>query len=316
MSKIVVNRLFQFQPICSHESDKPMSLIKPLLTSAMILSGLLSSNVLLAEVLPVAEIGIKIALTKKPTTRPMTVAYVPGLKHYYIADGGLAPLATEYEAAVSKSQIHAYDETGKYVNSAKPGYDNRSIYYNPNTGKLETVTFNVSSDVGFAPNTGIFSIDLSESGEIKDSSNEVMLFNPAFGDSATIPSYDAVNNRYFAKQERGNKVFVVDPKQREKVSEIALDFSKAGVLHDDISDHYVAYTGIKGEELMLLDVDHKAALVFNLAGQFIAKSDLPKDMKLRAQNHFNGLGYANDMLFVYHENEGEFGTYYGFKVVK
>jgi hypothetical protein len=39
-------------------------------------------------------------------------------------------------------------------------------------------------------------------------------------------------------------------------------------------------------------------------------------MKLRAQNHYNGLGYSNGMLFVYHENEGEFGTYYGFKVVK
>ncbi|MES2637048.1 MAG: hypothetical protein V4605_06950 [Pseudomonadota bacterium] len=293
-----------------------MSFIKPIIISAVALSCLSTSSALLAEVLPEAAVIIKIPITKKPTTRPMTVAYVPGLKHYYIADGGLAPLASEYEAAVSKSQIHAYDETGKYVNSAKPGYDNRSIYYNPNTGKLETVTFNVSSDVGFAPNTGIFSIDLSESGEIKDSSNEVMLFNPAFGDSATIPSYDAENNRYFAKQERSNKVFIVDPKQREKVGEIALDFVKAGVLHDDISDHYVAYTGMKGEELVLLDVDHKAALVFDLTGKFIAKSELPKELKLRAQNHYNGLGYANDMLFVYHENEGEFGTYYGFKVLK
>ncbi|MES2500346.1 MAG: hypothetical protein V4570_07405 [Pseudomonadota bacterium] len=293
-----------------------MSFIKPIIISAIALSCLSTSSALLAEVLPEAAVIIKIPITKKPTTRPMTVAYVPGLKHYYIADGGLAPLASEYEAAVSKSQIHAYDETGKYVNSAKPGYDNRSIYYNPNTGKLETVTFNVSSDVGFAPNTGIFSIDLSESGEIKDSSNEVMLFNPAFGDSATIPSYDAENNRYFAKQERSNKVFIVDPKQREKVGEIALDFVKAGVLHDDISDHYVAYTGMKGEELVLLDVDHKAALVFDLTGKFIAKSELPKELKLRAQNHYNGLGYANDMLFVYHENEGEFGTYYGFKVLK
>jgi hypothetical protein len=68
--------------------------------------------------------------------------------------------------------------------------------------------------------------------------------------------------------------------------------------------------------LLLLDIDHKSALVFDLAGKFVAKSELPKDMKLRSQNHFNGLGYANEMLFVYHENEGEFGTYYGFKVLK
>jgi hypothetical protein len=56
--------------------------------------------------------------------------------------------------------------------------------------------------------------------------------------------------------------------------------------------------------------------VFNLSGQYQGKSALPKDLKLRSHNHLNGAGYANDMLFVYHESEGEFGTYYGFKIVK
>lgn len=269
-----------------------------------------------AEVLPVAELGVKIPLIKKPTTRPMTVAYVPVHQTYYIADGGLAPMGSEFEAPSSKSEIHAYKQDGKYVNSSKPGYDNRSIYFNPNTSKLETLTYNISSGAGFSPNTGIYSIELTESGELTNSSGEVMQFNPAFGDAATMPSYDAQNNRYFAKQERSNKVFIVDPKNREKIGEITLDFTRANVLHDDISDHFIAYTGIAGNELVLLDVDHKAALIYDLSGKFVAKSELPKDMKLRAQNHYNGTGYANDMLFVYHETEGEFGTYCGFKVVK
>ena len=141
-------------------------------------------------------------------------------------------------------------------------------------------------------------------------------FNPAFGDAATMPSYNPDTNQYYAKQERGNKVWVVDLKSREKVSEITLDFTKAGVVHDEISAHFIAYSGIKGEELVLIDVDHKAALIFDLTGKYVGKSELPKDLRLRSQNHFNGTGYANDMLFVYHEPEGEFGTYYGFKVVK
>jgi hypothetical protein len=268
-----------------------------------------------AAIIADAEIGIKIPLVQKPSTRPMTVAYIPGLKRYYIADGGLAPMATEFEAAVSKSQVHAYDDTGKYVNSAKPGYDNRSIYYNPNSHQLETITYNVSSDVGFSPNTGIYALDFSETGEIKNTSNEVAQFNPAFGDAATMPSYSAETNQYYAKQERGNKVWVVELKSREKVREIALDFTAAGVAHDDISDHFIAYSGIKGEELVLLDIDHKAVLIFDLNGKYIGKSELPKDLKLRAQNHYSGAGYANDMLFVLHESEGEFGTYLGFKVV-
>ena len=269
-----------------------------------------------AEILADAQVGIKIPLIKKPSTRPMTVAYIPGLKRYYIADGGLAPMASEYESAASKSQIHVYDDAGKYVSSAHPGYDNRSIYYNPNSAKLETITYNISSDAGQSPNTGIYSLDLTETGEIKDTSNEVIQFNPAFGDAATMPSYNPVTNQYYAKQERCNKVWVVDLKSREKISEIALDFTKAGVAHDDVSAHFVAYSGVKGEELLLLDVDHKAVLIFDLGGKYVGKSELPKDLKLRSQNHFNGTGYSNDMLFVYNEPEGEFGTYYGFKVLK
>lgn len=269
-----------------------------------------------AEILVDAQIGIKIPLVKKPSTRPMTVAHIPGLKRYYIADGGLAPMASEYESATSKSQIHVYDDEGKFVSSAHPGYDNRSIYYNKNSDKLETITYNVSSDAGQSPNTGIYSLDLTETGDLKDTSNEVIQFNPAFGDAATMPSYNPDTNQYYAKQERGNKVWVVDLKSREKIIEIALDFNKAGVVHDEISAHFIAYSGIKGEELVLIDVDHKAALIFDLTGKYVGKSELPKDLKLRSQNHFNGTGYANDMLFVFHEPEGEFGTYYGFKVVK
>ncbi|MBF5040261.1 hypothetical protein INP77_12240 [Methylophilus sp. 13] len=269
-----------------------------------------------AEILPEAEIGIKIPLAKKPTTRPMGVAYLPTNQHYYIADGGLAPMGSEFEAPISKSEVHTFTGDGKYVQSAKPGFDNRSLYFNPNSGKLEIITYNISSAVGFLPNTGIFSLEVAETGELLGTSGEISQFNPAFGDAATMPSYDPVSKHYFAKQERGNLVFVVDTKQREKLQEIKLDFAKAKVAHDDVSDHFVAFTGVAGNELALLDVDHKAVLIFDLNGQYVGKSALPATMKLRSQNHFNGLGYTNGMLFVYHESEGEFGTYYGFKVVK
>ncbi len=285
-------------------------------TAALLVCTLFTNFSLQAEVLPQAELGIKITLAKQSTTRPMTVAYIPGLKRYYIADGGLAPMGSEFEAPISKSLIHSYDEKGQYINSARPGYDNRSIYYNSNSAKLETITYNISSDVGFSPNTGIYSINLTESGDVLDTSEEISQFNPAFGHSGTMPTYDAANQRYFAKQGRSDKVFIVDPKLREKVGEITLELAKAGAATDDVSDLFVAFTGVKNQELMLLDIDHKAALVFDLKGKFIAKSELPKELKLRSQNHFNGIGYANDMLFVFHEVEGEFGTYYGFKVIK
>ena len=281
-----------------------------------LLASLLLSCSLKAAVLPDAQLKLKIPMAKAPTSRPMTVAYHPALMHYYVADGGLAPLGSEWEAPISKSQVHAFDAEGKYVNSANPGYDNRSIYYNANTANIETITYNISSAFGFAPNTGMYALEMSETGKIKDTSKEVIQFHKAFGDSFTMPSYDAENNRYFAKQTRSNIVRIVSIKEVEPIGEITLDIATAGAKTDDISDSFVAYTGSKGEELALLDLDHKAILLFDLSGKFIGRSALPDTIKLRAKNYYNGLGYANDMFFLYNENEGEFGTYHGYQVIK
>ena len=69
-----------------------MLLTKSLAISMAFVTLLVCSQGAFAQVLPEATVGIKIALVKKPTTRPMTIAYVPYVKRYYIADGGLGPL--------------------------------------------------------------------------------------------------------------------------------------------------------------------------------------------------------------------------------
>lgn len=285
-----------------------------LIGTAAVLS--LISHVAVAEVLPEAVPEVKIPLVKKPTTRPMSVAYVPYLKQYFIADGGLAPIPGDPMAASSQSEVHIYNADGQYVSSAKPGLDNRSIYYNEKTRQLESVTYNISSEAGFGPSTGIFSLILNDDGSLKNDANEITGHNPAFGSPGTIPSYDAENNIYFAKQERSNLVRVIESPKREMLREIKLDLKAAGTKMDEIAHYFVAYTGIKGEELALLGVDQKAVFIFNLDGQFVGKSALPSTLKLRSQNHINGTGYTNGLFFVYHEPEGEFGTYYGFRIVK
>lgn len=267
-----------------------------------------------AQVLPEAVAVLQIPLVAKPTSRPMSVAFVPDYSRYFIADGGLAPMPDGFGIPASPSQVHAYSDKGEYLHSVKPGLDNRSIYFNRNTQRLESVTYNISSDAGFTPNTGVFAFKLDNDGKLTDQTDEVSGHNPAFGSAATMPSYDPDSNSYFAKQEKSNKVRQVKLDSRTPVGEIALDFAAAGVKPDEVSEHFVAYTGLVGEELAVLDVDHKAILVFDLQGKFIGKCALPAKLKLRANNHFNGLGYANDLFFVYHEPEGEFGTYYGFRI--
>ncbi len=281
-----------------------------LLLTSLLFSAITAHAAALDEAVPV----IKIALAKQSTSHPFTVAYVPDFKRYYIADGGLGPLLDGNSIAVSKSEIHTYGAKGEYINSIQGGLDNRSIYFNPNENELETITYNISSGAGFTPEVGIFALEVDNSGNLTRQHAEKASFNPAFGDAGAMPSFDRSTNGYYCKQSRSNKVFFVQLDKREPVKEILLDLKTAGVQFDDITDNYVAYTDIPGEELAVLDVDHKAVLLFNLKGQFIGRSKLPAQLKLHAQNHYSGMGYANGLFFVYNQNEGEFGTYYGFKV--
>jgi hypothetical protein len=281
-------------------------------TVAAVLS--VAAGVAHAQVLPEAVAELQIPLAAKPTSRPMTVAYVPDYSRYFIADGGLAPMPDGFGVPASPSKVHAYSDKGEYLYSVKPGLDNRSIYYNSNTQRVESITYNISSNAGFTPNTGVFAFKLDGEGKLTDQTDEVIGHNPAFGSAATMPTYSPAENVYYAKQERSNKVWVVKLDSREPVKEITLDLNAAGAKTDEVSEHFIAYTGVAGEELALLDIDHKAVLVFDQQGKFVGKSALPAKMKLRANNHFNGLGYANGLFFVYHEPEGEFGTYYGFRI--
>lgn len=279
-----------------------------------VMCGLLLVSTAHAGVLEQAVEGIKMPMAKKPTSRPMTVAYIPDYKRYYVADGGLGPLQDGNVIAASKSEIHLFDAKGSYLSSVRAGLDNRSIYFNPNKNRLESITYNISSGAGFTPDTGLFVLEVDEKGNLTGQTDGILGSNPAFGYAGTMPSLDPVENRYFAKQSRSNKVWVVQLDKREFLSEITLQLDSAGANFDEISDGFVAYTGIPGEELALLDIDHKAILVFDIGGKFVGKSALPASLKLRAQNHYTGLGYANGMFFVFHESEGEFGTYYGFRV--
>lgn len=291
-----------------------MSINQHIKASACLVTLLLCASSAMAQVLPEAQLGIKIPLADKPSSRPMTIAYVPYVSRYYIADGGLAQIPGDPEATGSRSEVHVYSEEGKRLQSAQPGLDNRSIYFNPSTRQLESITYNISSAAGFSPGMGIFSLPITDNGDLKGGTEDVSGFNPAFGDAATMPSYDPARKRYYAKQERSNKVWVVELTKREKVEEIVLDLATAGAQFNEVSDNYIAFTGIPGEELALLDIDHKAVLVFDLKGKFVGKSKLPSGVKLHAQNHYTGLGYTNGMMFVYHDTEGEYGTYYGFKI--
>ena len=88
-------------------------------------------------------------------------------------------------------------------------------------------------------------------------------------------------------------------------------------MHHDVASHFVAFTGKLNEELILLDVDHKRFLIYNKDGKYQGASALPKSLKIRSQNHFNGLGYTlNGYYFIYLDSDGEFGSYHAYQVLR
>ena len=290
--------------------------MKKLLLVLLSTATVFASNIN-AEIKEQAELVFKIPLKKQPTTRPQTLAYIPVEKKYYIADGGLAARGSDYEAPISKSLIHTYDNNGKYIESTRAGFDNRSIYFNEKTSTLETITYNVSTAAGFAPMTGIFSLELNDKGLLTAKSDVVSQPSASFGSAGTMPTYDSKNNLYYAKQEKSNLVFVLDGKSKKLKKEIKLDFDTPKVMHHDVASHFVAFTGIPGEELILLDVDNKRFLIYDRDGKYKGNSSLPKSLKIRSQNHFNGLGYTiNGYFFLYIDSEGEHGSYHAYKVLR
>jgi hypothetical protein len=281
-----------------------------------LIPALLFNYSLNAKIIEDAELAFKIKLVKPPTSMPQTVAYIPVEKKYYVADGGLAPMGSAYEAPISKSLIHTFDENGKYIESTRAGFDNRSIYFNERSSKLETITYNISSAAGFAPMTGIFSLSLDEEGLLTGKSDTIANSSPAFGSASTMPSYDPKNNIYYAKQERTNSVFAISAENYQLLNDIKLDFKTPKAEHHDVADSFIAFTGIAEEEFILLDVDHKRFLIYDVKGNYKGQSKLPGNLKIRSKNHFNGLGYTlNGYYFLYIDSEGEYGTYYAFKVL-
>ena len=108
-------------------------MLKNILT--LICLTILNISYTYAEINKNAEFVFKINLTKKPTTRPQTIAYVPGEKKYYIADGGLAARGSDYEAPISKSLIHTFDENGKFLpESSFPYFYSRFFEYSYKSG--------------------------------------------------------------------------------------------------------------------------------------------------------------------------------------
>jgi len=235
-----------------------------------------------------------------PTSDYTSVAYHPIHDRYYAADlGGPG------------NPAYAWDASGNLVNTDNPGVDQRGVYYNPNTGLLESVSYAACCSAN--PVRGIMALDLDAAGDYLGT-NTQLLPAPiaALGtNNQTMPSYDPATDQLFASQGDGT-VNVVNRTTGAAQPTITLDLGGAGVVVGNLNRDFVGFTGRTGEELAILDHANLQILVFDLTGAYVGASALPAGVTI-SDTSYNS-GYTNGLFFIRDETFGANGGNRSFRI--
>ncbi len=253
-----------------------------------------------AQVSPVATAGVTLTPTGGIST-PMSVAWVPAFSRYYGGSGGS-----------TGSPVTVFSAAGAQLGQGSTGVDQRGIFFNPNTGFLESVSYSACCSAA-DPVRGVQEINLDGSGNLVGT-NAQLLAAPiaALASSQTMPSYDSGADRLYAKQDASADVNVVNRTTGASAGTITLNLAAAGVTAGDVNTNGANFTGVAGSELAIYDFTNHRALVFDLAGNFIGASLLPAIAA--GDNTDYGTGYANGQFFVFDNSAGAFGSWRGFVI--
>ena len=206
-----------------------------------------------------------------------SVAYHPSFNLYYAAHMG--------------NPLHAgfvYNSAGSIVQREEPlNIDVRSLYYNPNTGLIESVSYDAVS--GGGAGKGLFDAQIDGSGFFNGGTATLLVSMPGNDGSQTIPAYDVTRDRFYSR-DTSNSVSIVSRTNGASLGTITLDFAGAGV--GSASAYVIAH--VPSEDwLVILDYANNTAVVFDIVGNYIGTSALDTDVPTTF-----AMGYANNQLFV------------------
>jgi len=233
----------------------------------------------------------------------MAVGYVPAFQRYY---GGSGDFST--------SPVTVFSSSGSQLSQGPTGVDGRGLYFNPNTGFLESMSYNACCAFGLGSAVGLQHINLDGSGNLVGT-NTQLLSAPiaAIGaNTQAMVSYDPGSDHLYSKQTGSAVVNVANRTSAAALGTITLNLAGAGVTTGDVNDNFVGTTGVAGSELAIYDFTNHRALVFDLAGNFIGASLLPAIPG--GTNNLYGSGYANGQFFVFDDTIGTAGAWRGFNI--
>jgi hypothetical protein len=193
------------------------------------------------------------------------------------------------------SPVFTFSAAGTIVDEF-PAYlehDLRSINYNPNTNKLEVMTFNArDGGVGTAGNRdqGLFEASRDASGLPTGSTNVLLGSLPGNLGRQTMPVYDAGRNQFYSFSNTNifNRVSRADG---SLLGTIALDTAPIG---NPGFTWFASGFDQQNDLLVVTSGDADKAYTYRLDGTYVNTWDLDIDV-----GGFYGTGFANGQLFVY-----------------
>ncbi len=210
------------------------------------------------------------------------VAWNPEKKVYYAVFAGNASFP-----------LVAFSSTGKKLDEFSAGFDVRGFWYNPKTNQIEGNGYGDGGWYSISLDGKGMPGDANEllSGQHQPEAQAVGVLNPA---KQTVIFY---NEGEITTYSRSGK--------QGKTVELDLDFDEM----EDLNYTSPIFTGAKGMEIGLLDVNTNRIFLFNMkSGKLGGSVDLPADAPTNAAFNFS---YANGRVWIFDTDERE---WLGYKV--
>ncbi len=229
---------------------------------------------------------LRLEITEEGGANGAAVAWHPLQKKYYTAIAG----NSEFPMVVFDAKGNKLFEDGLTTQ-----YDVRGLWYNPFDKALQT---NGYDDYGW----GQYKLfEDGKPGEITDI-YEGML-QPT---EQAVGAYDAAKNMLYFLDEDGS-LAQYNVKTKEFVQSVTLNLGKtkknkdAEGTNEDVLESYnstaLIFTGIKGSEIGVLNIDSREVELYNLAdGYLVSKLKVPETQEVYTMFNFS---YANGIYFFF-----------------
>ena len=218
---------------------------------------------------------LKLELQSDGGTNGCAVVWNPEKKLYYTVIAGNVDFP-----------IDVFSETGKWISTHASGVDNRGLWYNTKSGKLEARS-----------NDGqLFAYSLNENGKPNDPKKIKDEVGPA---DQNVGTFFKGKVYYYSE----GIVTSISAKGKKSYNQLTMSVDDAGY-----NNYSMGYAGVKNYEIVLHNYMNKSLEFYNLKGEKTSTISLPDEIPEAENFRFS---FANNRAWLY---DVDSRTWTGYKI--